>query len=425
MYFKEISYDSVNSSFIKLKERATVMPSLEFVHVLNAYKRVLAEDIISKFGVPQYNSSHMDGFAVRHTDIKNTSKTKTATLRICNIQVPLKEIVDFVLPRSHAYRISTGISLPKGSDTVIPLENTKIVKSGNYDMIEIKHSIQKGSFVYPASMDIRKGERVLLKGKVMRAQDIGLLTLMRIYRVPVFKKPTVALIPTGNELSDSLENTGSDKLPNIHGHIISWLVKEIGGTAIDLGVTPDKLTTIQNKIKNAITKADLILTIGGSSVGKYDLVKEAIKSRDAHSIITFRTKLDRGRVTGLAALNGKPIIILPGPIQGAINAFIIFAYPLLRLMSGRSEKRSEFTICATLIDNWEARRKFPYFTKIVYVKLFKTRANNKFRARPLAGETESMSLLTKCNGYIIVPQHITNMRKGQNVEVNLMPGFSY
>jgi molybdopterin biosynthesis enzyme len=127
----------------------------------------------------------------------------------------------------------------------------------------------------------------------------------------------------------------------------------------------------------------------------------------------------------LAALNGKPIIILPGPIQGAINAFIIFAYPLLRLMSGRSEKRSEFTICATLIDKWEARRKFPYFTKIVYVKLFKTRANNKFVARPLAGETESMSLLTKCNGYIIVPQHITNMRKGQNVEVNLMPGFSY
>ena len=70
---------------------------------------------------------------------------------------------------------------------------------------------------------------------------------------------------------------------------------------IDLGVTPDKLTTIQNKIKIAITRADLILTIGGSSVGKYDLVKEAIKSRDARSIIAFRTKLDRGRVTGLGS----------------------------------------------------------------------------------------------------------------------------
>ena len=65
-------------------------------------------------------------------------------------------------------------------------------------------------------------------------------------------------------------------------------------------------------------------------------------------------------------------------------------------MSGRSEKRSELTICATLIDNWEARRKFPYFTKIVYVKLFKTRAHKKFVARPISGETESMTLLTKC-----------------------------
>lgn len=425
MYFKEISYDSVNSAFIKLKERATIMPSSESVHVLNAYKRVLAEDIISKFGVPRYNSSHMDGFAVRYNDIKNTSKTNPATLRIYNIQVPLEDIVDFVLPRSHVYRISTGTSLPKGSDTVIPIENIKIVKAGNYEMIEIRSLIQKGSFVYPASMDIRKGERVLLKGTVLRTQDIGLLTFMRIYQVPVFKKPTVALIPTGNELSDVLENIRSDKIPNIHSHIISWLVEEIGGTAMDLGVTPDKLTTLQNKIKTAITRADLILTIGGSSVGKYDLVKEAIKSRDTRSIIAFRTKLDRGRVTGLAALNGKPIIILPGPIQGAINAFIVFAYPLLRLMSGRSEKRSELTICATLIDNWEARRKFPYFTKIVYVKLFKTRAHKKFVARPISGETESMTLLTKCNGYIIVPQHITNMRKGQNVEVNIMPGFSY
>jgi molybdopterin biosynthesis enzyme len=202
-------------------------------------------------------------------------------------------------------------------------------------------------------------------------------------------------------------------------------VKEIGGTSFDLGVTPDNLPIILNKIKSVIPRSDLILTIGGSSVGKYDLVKEAIKSRDAGGIIALRTKLDRGRVTGLATLDGKPIIILPGPIQGAINAFIVFAYPLLRLMSGRSEKRSELTSYATMIDDWEARRKFPNFTKIVYVKLVKIRARNKYVARPLTGETESMTLLTRCDGYIIVPQHITNMRKGQTVEVNLMPGFSY
>ena len=425
MYSKETPYDSVNSALTKLKERATIMPHSESVHVLNAYKRVLAKDIISKFGVPRYNSSHMDGFAVRYNDIKNTSKSNPINLKICNVHASLEGITDFFLPHNHAYRISTGASLPKGSDTVIPIENTKIVKMGNHEFVEIPSSVQRGSFVYPASMDIKKGEQVLLKGTVLRAQDIGLLTFMRIYQVPVFSKPTVALIPTGNELSDTFENARSDKTPNIHSHILSWLVKEIGGTAIDLGVTPDHLTIIKNKINSAITKADLILTIGGSSVGKCDLVKEAIKSRDARSIISSRIKLDRGRVTGLAALNGKPIIILPGPIQGAINAFIVFAYPLLRLMSGQSEKRNELTIYATLTDNWEARRIFSYFTKILYVKLFKIRTYNGFGARPLAGETESMALLAKSNGYIIVPQHITNMRKGQNVEVNLMPGFSY
>lgn len=425
MYSKEISYYSVNSAFIKLKEHAKIIPCSESVHVLNAYKRVLAEDIISKFGVPRYNSSHMDGFAVRYNDIKNTSKSNPVTLKICNVQVSLEGIADFVLPRNHAYRISTGSSLPKGSNTVVPIENVNIVKGSNYEMVQIPSSIQKGSFVYPACMDIRKGERVLLKGTVLRAQDIGILTFMHVFQVPVFKKPTVALIPTGDELTDILENTRSDKIPNIHSHIISWLVEEIGGTAIDLGVTPDKLTAIENKIKNAFAIADLILTIGGTSAGEHDLVKKAIKSTNARGVIAFRIKLDRGRVTGLAVLNGKPIIILPGPIQGAINAFIVFAYPLLRLISGRSEKRSELTVSATLSDNWEARMRFPNFTKIVYVKLFKIRTQNKFVARPLTGETESMALLTKCNGYLIVPQHITNMSKGQTVQVNLMPGFSY
>ncbi|HEY7571258.1 MAG TPA: molybdopterin molybdotransferase MoeA [Nitrososphaeraceae archaeon] len=424
MHRKEISYDSVKSAFNKLKERATIIPYSESVHILNAYKRVLADDVVSKFGVPQYNSSHMDGFAVRYNDIKNTSNSNPVTLRIYDIQLSTKDLVNFVLPKSHAYRISTGMSLPKGSDTVIPIENSKIVREGNYEKIEIQSSIQYGSFVFPASKDIKKGEKILLKGTVLRAQDIGLLTFMRIFQVPVFKKPIVAIIPTGNELSDNLA-TRSDKIPNIHSHIISWLVEEIGGTSLDFGVTPDNLPIILNKIKSAITKADLILTIGGSSVGKYDLVKEAIRSRDVGGMIALRTKLDRGRVTGLATLDGKPIIILPGPIQGAINAFIVFAHPLLRLMSGRSEKRSELTIYATMIDDWEARRKFLYFTKIVYVKLVKIRARNEFVARPLIGETESMTLLTKCDGYIIVPQHITNMRKGQIVEVNLMPGFSY
>ena len=117
-----------------MEEHAKIIPCSEFVHVLNAYKRVLAEDIISKFGIPRYNSSHMDGFAVRYNDIKNTSKSNPVTLKIWNVQVSLEGIADFVLPRNHAYRISTSTSLPKGSNTVIPIENVNIVKGSNYEM---------------------------------------------------------------------------------------------------------------------------------------------------------------------------------------------------------------------------------------------------------------------------------------------------
>ena len=159
---------------------------------------------------------------------------------------------------------------------------------------------------------------------------------------------------------------------------------------LDLGITPDNIHKIKNKIRLALSESDIILTTGGSSVGLRDLVAESINDIGKPGILVHGVKLDRGRVTGLAALRSRPVIILPGPIQGAVNAFIIFAQPLIRLMLGLHPFNKPF-ISAKLTEDWNARRKFQNFTKIVYVKMTLS-ASGEFHAKPITGETTDITV---------------------------------
>jgi molybdopterin molybdotransferase/putative molybdopterin biosynthesis protein len=139
-------------------------------------------------------------------------------------------------------------------------------------------------------------------------------------------------------------------------------------------------------------------------------------------MLSHKIKLDRGRVTGIGIVNKKPIIIMPGPIQGGLNAFFVFARPLISLFSGHTTI-SGFTISAIMAEDWICRKKFHDFRKIVYVHLAKIK--DKFYARPIMGETQSISLIVNTNGYVTVPEKVTNLFKGDIVQVNILPGYSY
>jgi molybdopterin molybdotransferase len=420
-----ISYTPVGTAFEKLKDRIHTNAQSELVSVLDAYKRVLAEDILSKENVPAYDSSHMDGFAVKAEEISSASHSNPIFLKI---KPELPPANDPGRARSYPYRyntkilrqaevskVLTGGYLPRGADTVIPIEEVDII----CNEVKISSPLPKGAFVYPAGADVKKKEKIFSRRKVLRAQDIGVLTSLGLKQLLLFKRPKITLIPTGSELSDDFE---SGKKFNTNGKLIAKLIEESGGSPVDLGTTVDEVNPIRQKIAHALNISDLVLTIGGTSVGESDLVKTAIRSLGRPGIIAHGLKLDRGRVAGVAVLKGTPILALPGPIQGAINAFIVLAYPLIRLLSGRLENKSALMFYATLTKLWESRKKFRHFLKVLYVKLSYFRAG--FKAEPIVGETESMLLLSKANGYILVPEKITKIMPGQTVAVHLLPGFS-
>ncbi|MDW0150222.1 MAG: molybdopterin molybdotransferase MoeA [Nitrososphaeraceae archaeon] len=422
MYKESTSYLSIRTAFLELRKNISVQPLYETVSTNHkSLGRILYNAINSTVNIPLHDSSHMDGFAVLYDDIKNASNLKPIILKVIS-EVKLGKIKCEPLEPGQAARIPTGGYLPPKSDTVVPIEYSQFNEMDR--SVRIFAEFPKGSFISPAGKDITKDKLMFKKGHLLRIQDISLLNSMRVKKLNVYKKPKVAIIPTGSELTNDINEVAYGKILNTNGQIISTLIEASGGIPVDLGITSDNVKMIKSKINNALSQNDIVLTIGGSSVGHKDLIAETINSMGKPGILAHGIKLDRGRVTKIAALKSKPIIILPGPIQGAINAFIVLALPLIRSLIGLSHN-NYFFINAQITDNWKARKKFQNFVKILYVRLSYSKTNNSIKAEPITGETSNMTVMTRANGYVLVSEKITKIEKENNVQVNLLPGFSF
>ena len=418
MTFKPITYLSIGAAYETLKQNIKIRPQAERILVLESYGRVLYENIISGINIPMYDSSHMDGFAVLARNIKHVSNSGPVTLKIVR-SAGLEKVPNRVLQTGEAHKIFTGGYLPPGADTVVPVEYTQ--KSNG--KVEILASLPKGSFVSRVGKDVRRGCVLLKRGDILRAQDVALLAKVRVTRMHAFRKPKVAMIPTGDELTDNINEIRKGKILNTNSHIISRLVQEGGGVPFDLGVTPDNVNKLTKKIRFALEKTDIIITSAGSSVGESDVVEQSINSLGRPGVLAHGVKLDRGRVAGVGVLNGKPIIMLPGPIQGSVNAFIVFVRPLIQYLSGLPEYDG-LRIPGILTEKWEARKKFSNFTKIAYVKAWLSSDGN-LMATPITGETAIMTVLTKANGYLLLSEKTTSIEAGEKVFINVLPGISY
>lgn len=413
------TYIPIGAVLKTLKRNIKIRPQIEQISVFESYGRVLAEDVKSPINVPRYDSSHMDGFAVLADDLRHASNLTPITLNVVGGGgATLGKFSNYILRSGQAYRISTGGYLPHGSNAVVPNEYT-IESKGK---IEIIASFGKGSHISPSGGNILRNSLLFSQGMTLRGQDVALLSLVGINKIHVYQKPKVAIIPTGDELTDNLKEVKYGKVLDTNSHFISKLVLEAGGLPIDLGISPDDINRIKKKLISALDKADLVLTIAGSSVGKYDFVEQSINSLGKPGVLAHGVKLDRGRVTGVGALRGKPIIMLPGPIQGATNAFIAFTRPLLGYLLGLPESNG-LVIRGKLMENWEARKRFRNFTKIVYVFAWETKAG-VIKASPIVGDTADMTVLTRANGYLFLPENKTSIAAGEKVKINILPGLS-
>jgi len=384
----------------------------EKVPTTSALGRVAVDRVIAELNSPSFPLSHMDGYAANSFDLRRVNRGEVR-LKITGELGPGSS-KSMRIERGETIRVSTGTRIPDGADAVIPAEEVR-VEAGR---IVSTSTIRPGEFVYPIGADFRKGELLLRGNHKIRAQDVGLLLSLGIETVNVSKIPTVAVLATGSELFD-VGNPSAGKVLNTHGPLIANMVRAFGCTPLEVGVTPDDKRKLAGRIRRALKHADLVITLGGTSVGRLDLITEVVRSFKPE-VLYHGLRIDRGRVAGVAVLHRKPLLMLPGPIQGAMNAFVLVGIPILDKLRGGGG--STIKVRAMLTANWDARSRFRNFTKVVYVRL---EEDAGLKAEPLTGDTESITILTKATGYVVVPEHVTRLNTGDFVEVNLTPGFSY
>jgi molybdenum cofactor synthesis domain-containing protein len=235
--------------------------------------------------------------------------------------------------------------------------------------------------------------------------------------VRVRSRPKVSLIATGSELTDNLKKA-EGKIINSHAPYFLALIGALGCVPVYMGIARDDPVEVARTLRRALSKSDFVLTLGGTSVGRADLVGDAVGSLKP-DVVFHGIKMDRGRVTGVAAAGGKPILMMPGPVQGAMNAFVLFGTKIISWLSGN--KSLELEVSCRLGSSWEARKRFSHFRKVLYVKLLPS----ENAAQPLIGETESIKILSQADGYVIIPERVTRLERGSVVRVELLPGLSF
>ena len=313
---------SVEQAQAEIFGRARPLP-IERVDIVAALGRVLAEPIRSTRRIPPWPNSSMDGYAVRAIDTRPAA-TLTVIDRVIAGSLPTR-----MVGAGQAARIFTGAPMPSGADAVVPQEDV----DAHDGVIALRGAVESGAFVRPAGEDVREGDLVLEPGRPIGAAEIGLLATLGRTQVAVGRRPRVAVLSTGNELADLGTEPTPAQIPNSNTYALMAQITEAGRLPLNLGVAPDRLEAIAERIARG-TEADVLVTSAGVSVGELDLVREALVNAGAE-LHLWKVDMRPGKPITFGSLAGRPVFGLPGNPVSAMVTFELFVRPMLLAMQGR------------------------------------------------------------------------------------------
>ena len=387
--------------------------AIERVATVAARNRVLSEDLRSAVDLPHFNRAAMDGYAVRSKETFGASQSLPAYLKMAGIVEMGKEATQS-LGTGEAIRISTGGMMPPQSDAVVMVEYTNEVDGG---LVEVNRGVSPWQNVIQIGDDIKKGEPVFQSGRRFKSRDIGALTGIGISSVPVYKRPRIALISTGDEIVDADVIPLPGQVRNINQHSLAGLIEECGAELKDWGVIPDERQRLATALAQALDWADLVLLSGGSSMGAKDIALETILSFANSEFIFHGISVAPGKPTIFAKACGKPIMGLPGYPVSALVIFDLFAAPLIRRLGGEAiatHARFAKTAKATLKTNIASQ-----IGREDYVRVALEEEPQRLLATPLPNKSGAIFTLVKADGMVRVDLNQDGVEAGEEVEVIL------
>ncbi len=353
--------------------------------------RIICEDIVANIDVPHYRRAAMDGFAVKASDTLGAGGSSPVVLK-------LGQVVD----KGMCLRVHTGSPVPDGADAVVMMEDTVL----HGDSVEIFTQLHPLKNIGEIGEDIRKGEIVLKEGQKLRPCDIAVLASLGIENIKVFRKPVVAIIPTGEELVPrGTSEPGKGEVYETNGLMASLYIRKWGGNTRLLDIVTDSPEKIKEAIISALD-ADMIIISGGTSVGKRDYVPAVVASLG--NLLVHGVGISPGKPAALGIINGKPVVCMPGYPVAGIVALYFFAMAALRRL-GHIPDEPDRTVRAVLSEKIVSRIGYKTFAR---VKL----SNGK--ALPLATSGAGiLSSVSKADGFVILPPNVEGYGKGEEVDV--------
>jgi molybdopterin molybdotransferase len=321
----------VAEALARVLEGAEPLPS-ESVPLAEAEGRVLAEDLLARRTQPPDDVSAMDGYAVRAEDVA----TVPARLRLIG-EVAAGRPLSATLQAREAARIFTGGVLPKGSDAIVIQEDT--ARDG--DIVVVNEPAARLKNVRVAGLDFKQGHVGLQRGRRLSGRDVSLAAAMNHARVPVYRRPKIAIAATGDELVSPGTEPKPGQIVYSNLFALAAIVRHEGAEAIDLGIIPDRLDeTIAGVRRARDAGADVLLTTGGASVGDYDLVQPALAA-EGLALAFWKIAMRPGKPLFSGTLGAMRVLGLPGnPVSSYVCA-VLFLVPLIRRLTGRTDVAHE------------------------------------------------------------------------------------
>lgn len=373
----------------------------EEVGLLEAGGRVLARDVVSRVNVPGFARSMMDGFALRSEETYGASSYNAMLFQIIGTCLPGKSFRGEVTPGT-TVRIMTGAPLPAGADAVLPVENSEVLG----DTLQALSEVSAGKHVGQVGEDLRLGDVMQTAGRLLRPQDVGVLSSAGIDRVPVVRRPRVRIVITGNELLPAGSLPEGCRIADANGPMLAALVARDGGQPLMSGIVPDEPEAIRAAL---LEPADVVLVSGGSSVGQEDFVPKLLA--DEGELPVHGIAMRPSSPAGMGRLGERLVFLTPGNPVSCLCAYDFFAGRAIRALGGRSPDWPYRRIRAPL-----SRKLVSVVGRVDYARV--RVAGNEVEPLAVSGASV-LSSTTRADGFIVVPADSEGAPAGAEVDVFL------
>ncbi|HIF31612.1 MAG TPA: molybdopterin biosynthesis protein [Planctomycetaceae bacterium] len=384
----------------------------EKVTVVQAWGRVLTDDVLSPIDVPGFDRSNYDGYAVVASDTYSADEQTPIVLQLHKGVAAAGSAIQGEVVSGQAMPIATGGMVPRGANAVV------LIEYADEDGCEVvlRRSVAEGFGIAYAGSDVALGECVLRQGSRITSRETGVLAAIGVTEISVVRRPRIAILSTGDEVVAPGQPLAPGQIYDSNGQILADAVRELGGEPVRYGIVADDLAELERRVATAIDECDVVLLSGGTSKGQGDLCYRVVSQFDDPGIVAHGVALKPGKPICLAVTGGKPLVVLPGFPTSAIFTFHEFVAPVIRRLAGGNEK-VRTTIQARLPVKVlsEIGR-----TEFLLVSLVHSNDDSLPLAFPMGKGSGSVTTFSGADGFVVIDRHTEMVDVGHLVLVQLL-----